>query len=123
MSRLAKRFPQDDMAIMAAMKIFNPNRCAAKVSSEADLVDYGGAELDLLLEHYGKAKTVDGKVFEPMIDAEEAKDECELLKQTIWDWSKARGNHGGKRALWKEQIVSGELASLPNMHTRVCIML
>jgi hypothetical protein len=123
MSRLAKRFPQDDMAIMAAMEIFNPDRCAAKVSSEADLATYGEAELELLIKHYGEAKTVDGKVFEPMIDADEARSEWELLKQTIWGWSKARGNHGGKRALWKGQLVSGELASLPNMYILVCIML
>ena len=56
MSRLAKRFPQDDMAIMAAMEIFNPDRCAAKVSSEADLATYGEAELELLIKHYGEAK-------------------------------------------------------------------
>jgi hypothetical protein len=106
------------MEIMAAMEIFNPARCP---TSREELVDYGNADLETLIKHYGEEKHVGGKVFAPRIDAEQTRIQWELLKETIFKWSKEK--HGDKRCLWKQQLKTGELESLPMMYILVCIML
>lgn len=71
MSRLAERFPEDDMAIMKALEILNPKKMAGL--SKADLKTYGDEEIKLLCEHYGKAKVVDGQIFERYVEPDQLK--------------------------------------------------
>ena len=103
------------------MEIFNPAHCNAKVKTYGGLFDYGEGELEVLLQHYGKSKTVDGRVFKTMVDNDAARFEWDLLKDTVHKWSK--DGHQSKRRLWEQQLTSGALDSLPAMRTLVYIML
>jgi hypothetical protein len=118
MARLAQRFPHDDMSIMAAMEIFNPAHCSAKVKSPGDLLSYGGDELELLIKHYGTAKPGSAGLSRALIDEDAARSEWDMLKHTVH-----KHKHQSKRDLWKEQLRTNALDSLPNMHVLICVML
>ena len=117
MSRLAERFPAGDMALMEAMEIFNPSRCP---SDRSKLGSYGDAQMEVILEHYGKPKTSGGVTHEAMINPENAQLEWAMLKQSIYD---SKETKQGLRDLWRDQINSGELDSLPEMKALVTIRL
>lgn len=118
MSRLAERFPHDDMKIMQAMEIFNPAHCPRPCAPELD--GYGDVDLEVILKHYGTAKVVDGTKFPPMVDADAARLEWAMLKFTI---SECRESKQKFTEFWRDQLNSGALNTLPEMRTLVTMRL
>lgn len=58
-------FPDDELSLVESMdQIFSPCRYLA---SERELDEYGNEALELLVEHYGKEKTVEDKFSLPLI--------------------------------------------------------
>ena len=123
MSRLAERFPANDMALMEAMEIFNPSRCP---KDRSKLGDYGTAELKVILQHYGTPKASGGTTHVAMIDAEAACLEWALLKQSIYEHvhgADRKNTELNLRNFWRDQINSGELDTLAQMKALVTIRL
>ncbi|MEW8544162.1 MAG: hypothetical protein AB2693_11565 [Candidatus Thiodiazotropha sp.] len=63
---LRGRFPDDELSLVEAVdKILNPCRYP---DNDRDLNEYGVDALQLLADHYGLEKTVDGKVFPAVLN-------------------------------------------------------
>jgi hypothetical protein len=80
MSRLAERFPEDDMKILSALEILNPLRVP---TDPAKLASYGNKEVDVLCAHYGTPKKVGSKICPPMIDPVQFRVEWRLFKHSL----------------------------------------
>ena len=80
MSRLAERFPIEDMKIFKALEVLNPEKMPA---DSAELGPYGDDDVQTLCDHYGKPKTVDGVVHPAYVDPKKLKVEWRLFKRTL----------------------------------------
>lgn len=89
---LKQRFPEVDT--ITAMKLLDPQFLPQKQSS---LATYGVCELDVLLEHYGTPKVVNGKQFNPPVDADACRQEMPLFKQLVFHSYSSMSLH----ELWK----------------------
>jgi hypothetical protein len=76
---LLERFSNTE--IMEAFRIFNP---LFYPDERSEAMRWGEAELNALLEHFGTAKRVGDKLFEPFIDAEKARVEWPKLRNALW---------------------------------------
>ena len=83
MSRLDERFPKDDMKILQAMEILNPQKMPEGANR---LGGYGDAEIDVIINHYGEAS---GGVAAAM-DGDALRRQWRLFKHTLHTY-KQRG--------------------------------
>ena len=83
MSRLDERFPKDDMKILQAMEILNPQKMPEGANR---LGGYGNAEIDVIINYYGEAS---GGVAAAM-DGDALRRQWRLFKHTLHTY-KQRG--------------------------------
>ncbi|XP_006823533.1 zinc finger protein 862-like [Saccoglossus kowalevskii] len=105
-SNLKDRF--DNLGLLGAFKIFVPNNLPPPSSDEYRT--YGNQEIEILCEHYGAEKATDNKVFSPVIEASDLKDEWLDVKGILS--SNFRGM--SFQTAWQQILCTNILSSYPN---------
>ena len=103
MSRLASRFPADDMEIMAALEVLNPKKMPADISK---LNGYGDEAISILCKHYGTPQTIDDIVYPAYIDPRQLRLKWRAFKKTL---HKYRGHTGSVEDIMEELLTGGNL--------------
>ncbi|CAG8491498.1 13215_t:CDS:2 [Dentiscutata heterogama] len=78
-TEIKERFP--DRPLLAAMRILNPVEWSRK---KEELFEFGNNELQILFDHYGTAKTINGQKFLPLIDVDSCITEWPGFKNIIF---------------------------------------
>ena len=117
LSRLAERFPHNDMGLMEALDVFNLSNVPF---DKAKLLAYGDVHMQTLIKHYGNSKAPNGKVFQPQVDAKQCVTQWKLMRQTMW---KDRTKGTDNSTFWRDQLVGGSLDDRACIKHFVCIWL
>ena len=116
LSRLAERFPDTDMEMLALFEIFNPTKIP--FADVRKLRDYGKSELRKLIDFYGKTSSDGVVVFQPLVDG----------PQLLIEWSdqldtfaKHAKSGVSRDEMFRIMLTDGSLDTSPNLHILICI--
>jgi hypothetical protein len=104
MSRLAERFPADDMPVLSAFEIFNPQKAP---DNGLDLAMYGNHEINLLCKQYAHNKTVNGVEHPALVDEDDVIVGWQLFKSELPAWKKGGYNIASMYAMFMAILPDG----------------
>ena len=114
---LKQRFPNCEL--YDALSIFDPKLLP---KTEKQMTTYGLKEINILGNHYGQSKTVDGKIFPEIIDKEKLLEEWSSAKHYLQSFSERAYNFA---EMWKHifDTDSNFISNYPTISTLVQIAL